>query len=229
MALPIEDYAADRRPSHRRPGRGRRLDRLAVPAALRLPRLLRRPARHRQTTAAGCSAPVERVRPSRAATSTTHRLLETTFTTADGEVRLLDVMPTERRAADLVRRLVGVDGTVRIRHDWVVRTDYGRVRPWVTPRAAPRHRGHRRGRRCRTSWCCAARGCRWATTATTRRVRRLGRRRAHLLDDLDPLVAGHPRPARARARRATGAGVAGVGRRGARTTSRTATPWSAAC
>jgi GH15 family glucan-1,4-alpha-glucosidase len=59
-------------------------------------------------------------------------LLETTFTTADGEVVLLDVMPTGDGRADVVRRLTCTRGTVRIRHDWVVRTDYGKVRPWVT-------------------------------------------------------------------------------------------------
>jgi GH15 family glucan-1,4-alpha-glucosidase len=59
-------------------------------------------------------------------------LLETTFTTAGGEVVLLDLMPTGDDRADVVRRLTCTRGTVRIRHDWVVRTDYGRVRPWVT-------------------------------------------------------------------------------------------------
>ena len=59
-------------------------------------------------------------------------LLETTFTTAEGEVVLLDVMPIADERADVVRRLTCTRGTVRIRHDWVVRTDYGKVRPWVT-------------------------------------------------------------------------------------------------
>ena len=59
-------------------------------------------------------------------------LLETTFNTADGEVVLLDVMPVGDNRADVVRRLTCTRGTVRIRHDWVVRTDYGRVRPWVS-------------------------------------------------------------------------------------------------
>jgi GH15 family glucan-1,4-alpha-glucosidase len=58
--------------------------------------------------------------------------LETTFTTAHGELVLLDVMPTGDRRADVVRRLTCTRGTVRVRHDWVVRTDYGKVRPWVT-------------------------------------------------------------------------------------------------
>ena len=59
-------------------------------------------------------------------------LLETTFTTAEGEVVLLDLMPIADGRADVVRRLTCTRGTVRIRHDWVVRTDYGKVRPWVT-------------------------------------------------------------------------------------------------
>ncbi|PKH41268.1 Glucoamylase (glucan-1,4-alpha-glucosidase), GH15 family [Nocardioides alpinus] len=59
-------------------------------------------------------------------------LLETTFTTAGGEVVLLDLMPTGDGRADVVRRLTCTRGTVRIRHDWVVRTDYGQVRPWVS-------------------------------------------------------------------------------------------------
>lgn len=59
-------------------------------------------------------------------------LLETTFTTAGGEVVLLDVMPVGDGRADVVRRLTCTRGTVRIRHDWIVRTDYGLVRPWVS-------------------------------------------------------------------------------------------------
>src|SRR6478609_2973296 len=62
--------------------------------------------------------------------------LETTFTVADGEVVLLDVMPVGDDRADVVRRLTCTRGTVRIRHDWVVRTDYGRVRPWVSRETA---------------------------------------------------------------------------------------------
>ena len=61
-------------------------------------------------------------------------LLETTFTTATGTVTILDVMPTNDGRADLVRRLTGVRGTVRMRHEWVVRLDYGKIRPWVSRR-----------------------------------------------------------------------------------------------
>ncbi len=57
--------------------------------------------------------------------------LETTFTTATGTVTLLDVMPAGDRCADLVRCVTGVSGTVRMRHEWVVRMDYGEIMPWV--------------------------------------------------------------------------------------------------
>ena len=58
-------------------------------------------------------------------------VLETTFTTSDGVVTLTDLMPRNDGRADLVRKLKGVRGTVRIRHEWVVRLDYGLVKPWV--------------------------------------------------------------------------------------------------
>jgi len=57
--------------------------------------------------------------------------LETTFTTSTGVVTLVDVMPTVEDRADLVRVLTGVSGSVRMRHEWVVRLEYGEVRPWV--------------------------------------------------------------------------------------------------
>jgi GH15 family glucan-1,4-alpha-glucosidase len=59
-------------------------------------------------------------------------VLETTFTTDTGTVRLLDVMPLADERADIVRRVVGVEGTVRMRHEWVMRPSYGKIRPWVT-------------------------------------------------------------------------------------------------
>ncbi len=60
--------------------------------------------------------------------------LQTTFTTDTGEVTLLDVMPTGDHRIDIVRRVTGVKGTVRMRHEWVVRFDYGTARPWVRRR-----------------------------------------------------------------------------------------------
>jgi GH15 family glucan-1,4-alpha-glucosidase len=58
--------------------------------------------------------------------------LETTFTTETGTVRIVDLMPLADDRADIVRRIVGVEGTVRLRHEWVVRLSYGKVRPWVS-------------------------------------------------------------------------------------------------
>jgi GH15 family glucan-1,4-alpha-glucosidase len=58
-------------------------------------------------------------------------VLETTFTTNKGVVTLTDLMPRNDGRADLVRKLKGVRGTVRIRHEWRIRLDYGLVRPWV--------------------------------------------------------------------------------------------------
>ncbi len=59
-------------------------------------------------------------------------LLETTWTTPTGSFRIVDVMPVGDRRADVVRRLEGIEGTCRVRHEWIVRFGYGRTRPWVT-------------------------------------------------------------------------------------------------
>ena len=59
-------------------------------------------------------------------------VLESTYTTDTGTVRVVDVMPMRDERADIVRRVVGVEGTVRMRHEWVVRLGYGKVRPWVS-------------------------------------------------------------------------------------------------
>jgi GH15 family glucan-1,4-alpha-glucosidase len=58
-------------------------------------------------------------------------VLETTWTTDTGCVVVLDVMPLGDGRADIVRRIVGVEGEMAIRHEWVVRFGYGKVRPWV--------------------------------------------------------------------------------------------------
>ena len=58
-------------------------------------------------------------------------VLETTFTTATGVVKLLDVMPVQDGRSDLLRRIECVEGEVEVLHHWVVRADYGEVRPWV--------------------------------------------------------------------------------------------------
>ena len=58
-------------------------------------------------------------------------VLETTFTTATGVVTLTDLMPRGDGRADVVRKVTGVSGVVHLRHEWMVRFDYGQVRPWV--------------------------------------------------------------------------------------------------
>ncbi len=59
-------------------------------------------------------------------------ILETTFSTPTGVLVLRDVMPVGDGRADLVRTISCTEGTVRVCHEWVVRFDYGRVRPWVS-------------------------------------------------------------------------------------------------
>jgi len=59
-------------------------------------------------------------------------ILETTFTTAEGEVTVVDFMPLRGEASDLVRIVVGRRGRVAMRSELVVRFDYGSVVPWVT-------------------------------------------------------------------------------------------------
>ncbi|HET9501615.1 MAG TPA: glycoside hydrolase family 15 protein [Marmoricola sp.] len=63
-------------------------------------------------------------------------VLESTYTTDTGTVRVTDLMPLADDRADIVRRIVGVEGTVRMRHEWIVRFSYGKVRPWVRRREA---------------------------------------------------------------------------------------------
>ncbi len=58
-------------------------------------------------------------------------VLETTYTTDTGVVTVTDSMPVNDGRADVVRQVRGVEGTVRVRHEWVVRFAYGRIRPWI--------------------------------------------------------------------------------------------------
>ena len=59
-------------------------------------------------------------------------VLETVHETAEGSVRVTDVMPLGDGRADIIRSVQGLTGTVTMRHEWVVRFDYGKVRPWVS-------------------------------------------------------------------------------------------------
>ncbi|HEX3004154.1 MAG TPA: glycoside hydrolase family 15 protein, partial [Angustibacter sp.] len=57
--------------------------------------------------------------------------LESTYTTDEGVVRVVDTMPIGDGRADIVRRVEGLHGSVRMEHEWVVRFGYGKVRPWI--------------------------------------------------------------------------------------------------
>ena len=85
---------------------------------------------------AGCSAPSTRT-PSRRYVDGSF-VLETVHRTATGAVRVTDLMPLADGRADLLRRVEGLEGTVRMVHEWVVRFGYGRTRPWVTRRVDDR-------------------------------------------------------------------------------------------
>ena len=58
-------------------------------------------------------------------------VLETTFRTPDGTVRVVDCMPPRDRDPDVVRVVEGVSGRVPMRMELVIRFDYGRSVPWV--------------------------------------------------------------------------------------------------
>ncbi|HKK02019.1 MAG TPA: glycoside hydrolase family 15 protein [Desulfuromonadales bacterium] len=66
-------------------------------------------------------------------------VLETTFVTAEGEVRVLDFLPIgdDEDAGfcrQVLRRIEGLQGTVNLSIDIVPRFDYGAIRPWIRRR-----------------------------------------------------------------------------------------------
>lgn len=58
-------------------------------------------------------------------------ILETIHHTADGSVRIIDFMPPRGRDPDIVRIVEGIEGSVPMRSELVIRFDYGRIVPWV--------------------------------------------------------------------------------------------------
>ena len=122
---------ADRRSAVCGARRARRLDRLALLPALRL-RLLRRAARH-----AGKRPLVTRPRRRRRAQRRylhDTMVLETTWKSDEGTVRVFDFMPPRGMAPDVVRVVEGVRGSVRMRSELVIRFDYGHVVPGCVAR-----------------------------------------------------------------------------------------------
>lgn len=66
-------------------------------------------------------------------------VLETTFHTDGGAVRVVDCMPIRRDSVDIVRIVEGVSGRVPMHMDLRMRFDYGANLPWVTHRNARFH------------------------------------------------------------------------------------------
>ncbi len=58
-------------------------------------------------------------------------VLETVHETDTGAVRVTDLMPLGDDRSDVLRQVEGLEGHVEMEHEWVVRFDYGRIRPWV--------------------------------------------------------------------------------------------------
>jgi GH15 family glucan-1,4-alpha-glucosidase len=63
-------------------------------------------------------------------------VLETTVTTADGRVRVVDFMPSDTPNISIVRMVTGLSGEVEMRTEIVIRFDHGLTIPWVS-RVAP--------------------------------------------------------------------------------------------
>jgi GH15 family glucan-1,4-alpha-glucosidase len=59
-------------------------------------------------------------------------ILETWVRTASGTVRVVDFMPPHGSNSDIVRLVIGEQGTVRMRTELTLRFDYGATVPWVT-------------------------------------------------------------------------------------------------
>ena len=58
-------------------------------------------------------------------------ILETEWETPDGKARVIDFMSPRDGAADIVRIVVGLRGSVRMRGELAMRFDYGNIVPWV--------------------------------------------------------------------------------------------------
>ena len=58
-------------------------------------------------------------------------VLDTTWRTPTGRVRVTDFLPPSTTTADLIRRVECLEGTVQVEHDLRIRFDYARATPWV--------------------------------------------------------------------------------------------------
>jgi GH15 family glucan-1,4-alpha-glucosidase len=76
-------------------------------------------------------APETRVRRHARRYRTDTLILESTFETDDGTVRAMDFMPPRGETPDIVRIVEGLDGSVPMRSELVIRFDFGHIVPWV--------------------------------------------------------------------------------------------------
>jgi GH15 family glucan-1,4-alpha-glucosidase len=76
-------------------------------------------------------SPAEPVRSVRRCYRDGSLILETTFETESGAVKLIDCMLPRTEMPELLREVVGVRGQVRMKLELVIRFDYGSVVPWV--------------------------------------------------------------------------------------------------
>ena len=76
-------------------------------------------------------APATRVRHSYRRYRTDTLILESIFETDEGTVRAIEFMPPRGKAPDIVRIVEGLDGSVPMRSELVIRFDFGHIVPWV--------------------------------------------------------------------------------------------------
>jgi GH15 family glucan-1,4-alpha-glucosidase len=61
-------------------------------------------------------------------------ILESEWQTPSGRARVIDFMPPRATAPDIVRIVEGIDGTVEMHTELIIRLDYGSVIPWILRR-----------------------------------------------------------------------------------------------
>jgi GH15 family glucan-1,4-alpha-glucosidase len=131
MALRIEDYAlVGDTQTAALVGRDGSFDWMCVPrfdSGACFAALLGAPAQGRWLLAPAGADPAHTTRSYRDGTL----VLETTFRTPAGRVRVVDCMPPRDRTPDVVRLVEGLEGDVPMHMELVVRFDYGSILPWV--------------------------------------------------------------------------------------------------
>lgn len=59
-------------------------------------------------------------------------VLQTDWQSSEGQIRITDFMPLGDRRPSIVRRVEGIEGSVRVRQELIMRFDYARTIPWVS-------------------------------------------------------------------------------------------------